>query len=166
MYYNYAASTATTQTSEFLALLESVSSFFSLGLSILGIVALWKLFTKAGEEGWKAIVPVYSSYTLFKLVWKVGAFWGMVASVVGMIVGYILLMIGLMGEIYLLAVPAVLMIIAGIIGIFVLNILCAVKTGKAYGRGGPFVLGLIFLGRIFRCILAFDNTVTYHGPQK
>ena len=34
---------------------------------ILLIVAWWKLFTKAGEKGWKAIIPFYNFYVQCKI---------------------------------------------------------------------------------------------------
>jgi len=37
------------------------------------IVAQWKIFTKAGEAGWKAIVPFVNCWTLFKIVTGSGA---------------------------------------------------------------------------------------------
>ena len=42
---------------------------FMLICCAIGIVAAWRLFTKAGEAGWKAIVPIYNIYTEFKLFW-------------------------------------------------------------------------------------------------
>ena len=44
----------------------------SLLASILGIIAMWKIFTKAGEPGWAAIIPFYNVYTLFKITWGNG----------------------------------------------------------------------------------------------
>ena len=41
-------------------------------VSILGVIAMWLIFKKAGENGWKAIIPFYNSYILFKLVWGNG----------------------------------------------------------------------------------------------
>ena len=35
---------------------------------VLAIAAFWKVFTKAGEAGWKAIVPIYNVYVLLKIV--------------------------------------------------------------------------------------------------
>ena len=40
--------------------------------SVLGIIAMWKIFTKAGEPGWAAIIPFYNAYTLFKITWGSG----------------------------------------------------------------------------------------------
>ncbi|MDE5778096.1 MAG: hypothetical protein K2I10_06260 [Lachnospiraceae bacterium] len=39
----------------------------ALAISIVMLVALWKVFVKAGEPGWAAIVPIYNIYVLFKI---------------------------------------------------------------------------------------------------
>lgn len=39
---------------------------------VISIVIMWKLFTKAGEEGWKSIIPVYNLYIVFKITWGSG----------------------------------------------------------------------------------------------
>lgn len=36
------------------------------------IVAMWKVFTKAGKPGWAAIIPFYNTYTLFDMVYGDG----------------------------------------------------------------------------------------------
>lgn len=37
-------------------------------IGLISVIALWKIFTKAGEDGWKAIIPFYNVYVLTKLV--------------------------------------------------------------------------------------------------
>ncbi|PRY43901.1 DUF5684 domain-containing protein [Umezawaea tangerina] len=39
---------------------------------ILAIVALWKIFTKAGKPGWAAIIPFYNIYTMLKVAGRPG----------------------------------------------------------------------------------------------
>ena len=39
---------------------------------VLAIVALWRVFAKAGRPGWAAIVPIYNIYTLVKVAGKEG----------------------------------------------------------------------------------------------
>lgn len=39
---------------------------------ILGIIAWWKIFTKAGEAGWKALIPLYGTYIMFKILYGNG----------------------------------------------------------------------------------------------
>lgn len=38
-----------------------------LAISVVMIIALWKLFSKAGEPGWACLVPFYNTYVLFKI---------------------------------------------------------------------------------------------------
>lgn len=47
-------------------------SILSLAVAVLGIVAMWKIFEKAGEPGWAAIIPFYNLYVLFKITWGNG----------------------------------------------------------------------------------------------
>lgn len=35
----------------------------------LTILANWLMFRKAGEAGWKSIIPVYNTYTAYKIAW-------------------------------------------------------------------------------------------------
>lgn len=101
-------------------------------LAILLIVARWKIYEKAGEEGWKSLIPFYNTYIMFKIAWRNG--W-----------------------LFLLE----LIPIANI----VIAIICMVKLSKAFGQGGGFALGLIFLPNIFELILGFGH-YNYVGPQK
>lgn len=41
---------------------------FSLVIFVVMIAAMWRIFTKAGEEGWKAIIPIYNTVVLLKIV--------------------------------------------------------------------------------------------------
>jgi hypothetical protein len=40
----------------------------SLALAVLEIAAGWRLFTKAGERGWKSLIPIYSTIILLRIV--------------------------------------------------------------------------------------------------
>lgn len=44
----------------------------TLALSLVMIVAMWRLFTKAGQPGWHAIVPFLNTYTLVKVAGRPG----------------------------------------------------------------------------------------------
>ena len=39
-------------------------------LCIFLLICMWKIFTKAGEQGWKVLVPFYNTWTELKLFWK------------------------------------------------------------------------------------------------
>ncbi len=50
----------------------TVSMIVSLVICVLTIIAMWKIFTKAGKPGWASIVPFYSQYCLFDIAWGNG----------------------------------------------------------------------------------------------
>ena len=39
-------------------------------LMILTVIGYWGVFCKAGEKGWKVLIPFYNEYLLFKIAWK------------------------------------------------------------------------------------------------
>ena len=47
-----------------------IGALVPLLILVLVIVGLWKVFTKAGEPGWAAIIPIYNTYILLKIVGK------------------------------------------------------------------------------------------------
>lgn len=53
---------------------------FWLAIAIVSIVAMWKIFEKAGEEGWKSIIPFYNLYIYSKIATGTG--WWMFAVLV------------------------------------------------------------------------------------
>lgn len=40
--------------------------------TVVLVIANWKIFKKAGEPGWAAIVPFYNSYIFAKITWGNG----------------------------------------------------------------------------------------------
>ncbi len=40
--------------------------------SVFYLIVLWKIFVKAGQPGWAAIIPIYNSYILAKIAFGNG----------------------------------------------------------------------------------------------
>lgn len=62
-----------------LAIILMVISIIALAVSIVLLIAQWKLFKKAGKGGWEAIVPFYCNYVLVEIAglkwyWFLGFF--------------------------------------------------------------------------------------------
>lgn len=73
MYSTYSTYPYTTSTS--VAAAAGIGAFFTFFLFlciaawvVLVIVAQWKIFKKAGKDGWKALIPVYNSYTMLQIL--------------------------------------------------------------------------------------------------
>jgi hypothetical protein len=68
-----------------------LSMIVGLLIALLLIVAMWKVFTKAGQPGWASIIPIYNLYIWCKIVGRPG-WWVilMLIPFVNIIVGIIL----------------------------------------------------------------------------
>lgn len=133
----------------------------SVVLAVLMIVAWWKIFNKAGEKGWKAIIPVYNSYTMYKVSWKTSIWWIVLALSIVCGIGAAILASSTTAS------PSVIGLIlyyAAAIATLVIQIIFYVKLSKAFGKGAGFAVGLIFLNVIFILILAFGSA-QYVGPE-
>lgn len=75
-----------------MSMIDGFKSFINLAVMVLTIVASWIMYAKAGEHGWAAIVPFYSSYVKFRIAGKQKLFWGYLVASIASIAGCILLM--------------------------------------------------------------------------
>lgn len=105
-----------------------------LAISVLMVISYWKIFTKAGEDGWKAIIPFYNWYILAKITGT--PIWAFV----------------------LICIPCV-----NGIGWLIFQIISSLKLAKSFGKETGFGVGLMFLNTIFLPILAFGKA-EYKGP--
>lgn len=126
---------------------------------VLQVIARWKIFTKAGEKGWKAIIPVYNEFVMYKISWKTMFFWIMLALVVAGSLVSSLAGTGQNANGVLLFLAFVLLIAACVIEIIQLH-----NLSKAFGHGAGFTVGLVLLNPIFMLILAFGSS-EYKGIQ-
>lgn len=105
---------------------------FSIIVGVLTIIANWRLFTKAGEKGWKSIIPIYNVITLFKIA-------------------------GISPWLILVYLAAIIPII-GWFAVLGLTIYAMYNLAKAFGKDGAFTVGLVLLNTIFIMILAFGSS--------
>ncbi len=116
---------------------------------ILQIIAYWMIFTKAGEPGWKSIIPVYCTYVQYKLTWKPMFFW---LNLVIAFAANLFIQLGY-DSVALMSIGVVLNLAVSVIGFIALY-----KLSRAFGHGVGFMLGLIFLYPIFILILGLGSS--------
>lgn len=66
--YSYSSDMSNAATGGLFAALGSMQ-IVTMIVAVVSIVAMWKLFTKAGRPGWAALIPFYNTYTLFDIVY-------------------------------------------------------------------------------------------------
>ncbi len=45
---------------------------FGLLIGLVGIIAGWKVFEKAGQPGWAVIIPIFNAYIILKIIGRPG----------------------------------------------------------------------------------------------
>lgn len=114
-----------------------ISAYIVLFLALLAfmVICWWKIFKKAGKEGWEAIVPIYSNIVALQItnnpIWLIVVF----------------------------LVPGL-----NAIGLPLYTILVAINLCKAFNKEGAFALLLIFVPIVGYPILAFGKD-KYHLPE-
>ena len=116
---------------------------------VINIVSCWKIYEKAGENGWAAIIPFYSNYVLAKITWGNG--WIFVLPFALSFITYVF-------EVAWLAAIGTLISLA-------FTVITNWKLARAFGHGVPFTIGLVFLSIVFLPILAFGDSQYFGVPQ-
>ena len=141
-----------------------VIAVMGIAVAILLIVAMWKLFKKAGEPGWKALIPIYDIYILYKISGAKSWFWGLlVAEIIAFVETIIAtnnggIVVDANGNITEIKdVSFTIITVAMAIFELVCYIVLCGKLSKAFKRGLGTSIGLFFLPNIFTLILAFGS---------
>lgn len=135
-----------------------------LGLVALMLVAMWNIFVKMGEPGWKSIVPYYSMWTLIERLRKPRSWFWIIA--ISALIYMVLYSIYMFRTATLNGAPggfdpdAMLLLLAmipvwGVLMVY--NIMLYHAMSESFGHGAGFTVGLLFLPVIFLCILAFGS---------
>ena len=110
-------------------------SAFAIIYCVLQVVAMWKIFEKAGEAGWKSLIPLYNLYILLKIIrfnWL-------------LLLGLLIWIIPVIGW----AIGAIYMV--------VLQVIICYRLSRSFGKELGYTLGLLFLTPIFYLILGFGS---------
>ena len=129
------------------------ASIFSLIIMILHIIGVWNVFKKAGEPGWKSIIPFYNTYILYKISWNPMWFW-------------LVLLGGLIGAGLLsFATVTVCVILGALIELFtiIVRFVMYYRLCLAFGWGvGRYILTILFAPIMFM-VMGLGKSV-YAGP--
>ena len=135
---------------------------FGLIYYILLVIAGWKIFEKAGEKGWKSLIPIYNTYIFYKIVGMKNYFWAILIMSFAFSLITTALGQGTQMQSMNLATGAgvfsFILSLAFCIFALVVSVMYAIRTSKAFGHGGLFAVGLFFLSGIFLLILGFGKS--------
>lgn len=122
----------------------------------LFVAAEWRILTKAGEKGWKSLIPVYGIFVSHHIV-------GM--SHIWFILEILTWIIELAFELIKFPEPVVLWF--GIaVGLFTVisELVHIIKMCNCFGKGVIFKIGMVLLPSLFFLILAYGKA-EYKKPK-
>ncbi len=126
---------------------------------LLLVLGLFQTFTKAGQEGWKAIIPFYNLYICFQISGRESYFWiWLLCTALGGLFSWM----GGFWLFFLLKIAAWIFSIASALLLADMWFNLAVAFGHSFG----FALGLIFLNPIFIMILGFGSSQYRYGFRR
>ncbi len=101
-------------------------------LVLYKIIIRWIIFRKAEEHGWASIIPIYNEITYLN-VCGITPWWMLI-----------------------LLIPGIGWLIYGIV-----KIISRFTLAESFNRGTGFGIGLLLLGIIFECIIAFNKNIKF-----
>ena len=113
----------------------------------------WKIFEKAGKEGWRSLIPFYGDYVEYCIIWE--GKWYFV-SLIALVAGSLLGGIPYLG-------PTIMM--AGLVIGSVMRVVKSMQEAHAYGKDDGFAIGLMTFSFVFQFLIAYDSSIEYQGPQ-
>lgn len=142
-----------------------------IGVLVFYFWGLWKLFTKAGQAGWKAIIPYYADWVLMKDV--CGLHWGWFVTSVGVAVLSLLLsfietlLTGFVGADAYNVISVVFSIfgwICTIVSLFI-QLACVYNLSKKFNKSTGWVVLTMFFGIITIPLLGFVKKEEYQNVK-
>ncbi|MBR1796081.1 hypothetical protein IJ765_02375 [Candidatus Saccharibacteria bacterium] len=143
-----------------------LGSIFTFGLLfyILTVIAGWKIFEKAGEKGWKSLIPIYNNYLLYKIVGMQNWFWWMIiayfaANLVFSLNGFNTNMTAEEVQAYDFGahIWVIIAMLAASLFALVADIKHSIALGKAFGKGTGFIVAMILFPNICWLILGLGK---------
>ena len=159
----------------FFVLLIGFAFLFALVIIVINFIGMWKLFEKAGEDGWKAIIPIYNTLIMSKIAcgnFKLGiaslclsAGYSLVMGVANTLNAIATSGDGSLAILSLISLPLSLVSMVLSLGMAVLGGYFHYIFTKSYGKDTVWCVLSIFFSPIIFLIIGFDKNTKYIGPQ-
>lgn len=125
--------------------------------AVLYIAAEWRILDKAGEKGWKALIPFYNVFVAHRIT-GMSHVW-FISEVITWVVGFVLQTVPAIPR----PLAAVFIAAAGIFTI-ICEFIHAIRLCNCFGKGTGFKIGMILLPGLFMMIIGFGKS-EYQKPN-
>ena len=131
---------------------------FSLVIGIVRIIAMYRLYEKAGVEGWKCLIPFYNYFEQVRITF---GNYNIAIIYIALTIAYLIFNVtgNLTGQ-WGLSIVSMLFYL----GLAVVACYVNYNFGKAYGKSTGWNVAMIFFSGILVIVMGFDNSTVYTGP--
>jgi len=161
----------------FIVLMIGIALIIGLIILIITLVGMWKLFEKAGEPGWKAIIPIYNTIVMSQIAtgsYKLGVAYLIAAAAQAACNTFAQILTSIatasdssaLAALSIVSLPFSLLSIVGSLAMAVFAGYLHYIFTQSYGKETIWCVLSIFFFPIIGIILAFDKNTVYVGPQK
>ena len=120
------------------------------GIIVVTLIGMWRIFEKAGEPGWKALIPYYNYYVLCDIAMT------QPTSIIMFVVPIASVVLAFIPVLGALATP--LLATAG-------TAITYYSLAKAFGRDQVMCILSIFFYPVIMMIIAFSKDIEYTGDR-
>lgn len=168
-----------------------IASIIIIAVLVITLAGIWKTFTKAGESGWKALIPIYNNYIMLRIGGHSG--WWVLAFLLPAIPWLIAVLsatanaqttsmessgsipvgqfsvspdqiLGIGGAMAAFIIAMIMLVVMAFFQLIVLvSVVMTYDLARSFGKGMAFAWGLIVLPFVFWPILGFGDA-EYRGP--
>ena len=126
-----------------------VNAIVAIAVWLIVHYGLARMFKKAGEKGWKAFIPVYNSWTSFKVYWETKYFLIGIGTVV---VAFVISLVAQSQNVYelVMILPVLMMKVFGIV--------LAVRMSRCHGKNFWWSLMIFFFPDLAYICLGFGKS--------
>ena len=144
----------------------------ALAFGIVSIIAHWKLFEKAGEPGWKAVIPYYNTFKLAQIATGnnlVG--WILIGLSAVYLVLTVVMQVAMAffdsddSAFMLIMILFYLLAMVFSLGVAGLSGYTHFMLGKSFGKPTVWNVLMIFFSPFLIIAMGFDKSLTYIGPK-
>ena len=125
--------------------------------TLLVTLGQWFILEKMGEKGWKAVIPFYGTYLLFKHAWDTKMYWISIAlTAAALVSGLAAIALAFSGNVPA-CTAAFVLTIAIFVALFALELKFMYELSKRFGHGAGYTAGMFFLNPIFTLALGLGK---------
>ena len=147
----------------FLALFAVLLTIVGIALLVFYFIGFWKVFSKAGQAGWKSLIPWYNNWVLMVDICDMHIGYFIASLSIAVLTVFISMISVLLYGLDAYVANSILQIVTWILGLisYAINFAVYYNLGKKFNKGTGWVILTLFFGIITIPILGLSKKSVY-----